>query len=203
MDIFFHWIKHVIKAYGYLGVFGSQMMGMFGLPVPDETILTFTGFLIFKHYLHPVPAFLAAYLGSICGITLNYIVGRYVGWPLLHKYGSYLHLTDEKTDQARHWFEHHGKIALFGGYFLPGLRHLTAFTAGASRLEFRRFAPYAYSGGFCWVATFLALGYFLGEEWHKITPQVQSYLWMMVGMIVFMALGYYLGLRLRKYGRRQ
>ncbi len=53
MDIFLHWIKHVIKTYGYLGVFGSQMLGMFGLPVPDETILTFTGFLIFQRLPAP------------------------------------------------------------------------------------------------------------------------------------------------------
>ena len=83
MDLHIHWIK----SYGYVGLFASQMLGMFGLPVPDETILTFAGFLISEHYLHPVPALLTAYLGSICGITLNYLVGRYIGWPLLHSYG--------------------------------------------------------------------------------------------------------------------
>jgi membrane protein DedA with SNARE-associated domain len=202
MDIFLHWIKHVIKTYGYLGVFGSQMLGMFGLPVPDETILTFTGFLISKGIMQPLPAFLAAYLGSIGGITLNYLVGRYVGWPLLHKYGFYLHLNDKRIDQAHQWFGHYGKVALFAGYFFPGVRHLTAFSAGASRLEFRQFFPYAYSGGLCWVATFLALGYFLGEEWHLILPQVQSYLWLGVGLAVFLVLGYYLGRRLRNYARR-
>ncbi|MCX5892669.1 MAG: DedA family protein [Deltaproteobacteria bacterium] len=203
MDIFLHWIKHVIQTYGYLGVFGSQMLGMFGLPVPDETILTFTGFLIFKGMMHPLPAFLAAYLGSIVGITLNYLAGRYIGFPLLRRYGHYLRLTDATINQARHWFGHYGKVALFAGYFFPGVRHLTAFTAGASRLEFRQFAPYAYSGGLCWVATFLTLGYFLGEEWPKILPHVQSYLWMVVGLVVFMILGYYLGLLLRYRGRRK
>lgn len=203
MNIFLHWIKPAIETYGYLGVFVSQMLGMFGLPVPGETILTFTGFLIFKGMLHPLPAFLVAYLGSIGGITLNYLAGRYVGFPLLRKYGAYLHLSDEKIEQARHWFGHYGKAALFAGYFFPGVRHLTAFAAGASRLEFRQFVPYAYSGGLCWVATFMALGYFLGEEWPKITPQIQSYLWMVVGAVVFMALGYYLGQRLRYRGRRK
>ncbi len=203
MAIFLHWIKHFIKTYGYLGVFGSQMLGMFGLPVPDETILTFTGFLIHKNYLHPVAAFLAAYLGSVCGITLNYLVGRYVGWPLLHKYGFYLRLTDDRINQAHRWFETYGKFALFLGYFFPGLRHLASFTAGASRLEFRIFAPSAYSGGLCWVATFLALGYFLGEEWHQITPLVHAYLWVAVSLAVFLVLGYYLGWLLRNYARRR
>ena len=192
MDIFLPWIEHVIKAYGYLGVFASQMLGMFGLPVPDETIMTFTGFLIHKNYLRLAPAFLAAYLGSICGITLNYLVGRYLGWPLLHKYGFYLRLTDEKINQAHRWFERYGKFALFFGYFFLGVRHLTAFSAGASRLEFRNFSPYAYSGGFFWVATFLGLGYFLGEEWPRITPQIQTYLWLALAAGLLLALVAYL-----------
>ena len=195
-------LSQLIKSYGYLGVFGSQMLGMFGLPLPDETILTFTGFLIHKNYLHPVPALLAAYLGSICGITLNYLVGRFVGFPLLHKYGYYLRLTDERINQAHRWFERYGKVALFGGYFFPGLRHLTAFSAGASRLEYRYFAPYAYAGGLVWVATFISLGYFLGEEWRKIVPQIQSYLWIAVGLMIFLALAAYLVWRLRRPARQ-
>ena len=202
MDIFIQWAKHAIKSYGYLGVFGSQMLGMFGLPVPDETILTFTGFLVPKNYLHPAPALLAAYLGSICGITLNYLVGRFVGFPLLHKYGNYLRLTDERINQAHGWFEKYGKFALFVGYFFPGLRHLTAFSAGASRLEYRYFAPYAYAGACVWVVTFMALGYFLGEEWPKIVPQIRSYLWITVGVLIFLALVAYLVWRIRRLDRR-
>jgi membrane protein DedA with SNARE-associated domain len=202
MDIFIQWVKHAIKSYGYLGVFGSQMLGMFGLPVPDETILTFTGFLIHKHYLHPAPALLAAYLGSICGITLNYLVGRFVGFPLLHKYGYYLRLTDEIINRAHRWFEKYGKFALFMGYFLPGLRHLTAFSAGASRMEYRYFAPYAYTGGCVWVVTFIAVGYFLGEEWRQIVPQIRSYLWMAVGLVILAPCLVYLMHRLRRPGLR-
>ena len=198
MDIFIQWVKHAIKSYGYLGVFGSQMLGMFGLPVPDETILTFTGFLVYKNYLHPAPALLAAYLGSICGITLNYLAGRFVGFPLLQKYGDYLRLTDERINQAHRWFESYGKLALFVGYFFPGLRHLTAFSAGASRLEYRHFAPYAYAGGCVWVVTFMALGYFLGEEWRKILPRIQSYLWITMGVLICLALAAYLVQRLRR-----
>ena len=202
MDIFIQWAKHAIKSYGYLGVFGSQMLGMFGLPVPDETILTFTGFLVHKNYLHPAPALLAAYLGSICGITLNYLVGRFVGFPLLHKYGNYLRLTDERINQAHRWFARYGKVALSVGYFFPGLRHLTAFSAGASRLEYRYFAPYAYAGACVWVVTFMGLGYFLGEEWRKILPRIQSYLWITVGVLIFLALVGSLLFRLRRPARQ-
>jgi hypothetical protein len=51
------------------------MLGTFGLPIRDETILAFTGFAVCKNYCHTVPVLAAAYLGSIFGITLNYLVG--------------------------------------------------------------------------------------------------------------------------------
>jgi membrane protein DedA with SNARE-associated domain len=149
-----------------------------------------------------VPALLAAYLGSICGITLNYLVGRFVGLPLLHKYGNYLLLTGERINQAHRWFARYGKVALSTGYFFPGVRHLTAFSAGASRLEYRYFAPYAYVGACVWVVTFMALGYFLGEEWRQILPQIQSYLWITMGVLIFLPLMGYLLFRLRRPARQ-
>jgi membrane protein DedA with SNARE-associated domain len=140
------WLLHWIKTYSYLGVFASLMLGMFGLPVPDETILAFTGFLISTHHLKPAPAVLFAYLGSICGITVNYLAGRFIGFPLLHRYGVYLRLRPEKLDQARRWFERHGRWTLSICYLLPGLRHLIPFIAGASRLEYPVFSPLCLYG---------------------------------------------------------
>jgi len=189
---------HWIKTYGYPGVFASQMLGMFGLPIPDETILAFIGFLVFKTYLHPLPAFIVAYLGSICGITLNYLVGRTLGLPLLEKYGKYLRLSPERLARAHQWFEKNGKWSLFGGYFLPGVRHLTALSAGVSGLEYRHFAPFAYSGGLLWVATFLTVGYVVGDEWHKIMPQVHAYLLMLVAAVTGLGSAGYLVYRIRR-----
>ena len=177
---------HLIKSYGYLGVFASLMLGMFGLPMPDESVLTATGYLVSKNYLQLLPALLAAYLGSICGITVNYLAGRFIGFPLLHRYGHFLGLSDGKIARAHHWFENYGKFALFVGYFIPGVRHLTAFTAGASRLHYWGFAPFAYSGGLCWVASFIAVGYFLGEKHSWLVPQLRTYLLLALGVVIFL-----------------
>jgi membrane protein DedA with SNARE-associated domain len=39
----------------------------------------------------------------------------------------------------------------------------------------RQFALFAYSGGFLWVATFLSLGYFLGERWKAVEGEIHRY----------------------------
>ncbi len=181
----YHFI-HLIKSYGYLGVFASLMLGMFGLPLPDESVLAATGYLISKNYLSLLPALLAAYVGSICGITLNYLVGRFIGFPLLHRYGYYLGISDEKIAWGHHWFENYGRFALFIGYFIPGVRHLTAFTAGASDLDYFGFAPYAYSGGLFWVGCFMAVGYFLGEQRSWLVPQLRTYILLALAVVIFL-----------------
>ncbi|WP_240491832.1 DedA family protein, partial [Acinetobacter baumannii] len=46
------------------------------------------------------------------------------------------------------------------------------YLAGMSKLSFRRFALYAYSGGLFWVFVFITLGWKLGAKW----PIVEHYL---------------------------
>src|SRR5437588_10087532 len=117
------WITH----YGYLAIFSLLMLGIVGLPVPDETLLTFTGYLVFRGNLSLPPAFLAAFAGSACGITLSYVLGRTFGLALIHRYGKYLRITEEHVNRAHAWFRHAGHWSLTFGYFIPGVRHFTAY----------------------------------------------------------------------------
>ena len=64
-------IFHFIQHYGYAGIFSSLMLGIAGLPIPDETILSFVGYLIYKGHLQLFPALTAAFFGSVSGITLS------------------------------------------------------------------------------------------------------------------------------------
>src|SRR5439155_3308224 len=98
-------VYQLIAQYGHLAIFCLLVLGIVGLPVPDETLLTFTGYLVFRGQLKLVPAFLAALLGSGCGITLRYVLGRTFGARLLHRYGRYIHLTEERIAYAHNWFE--------------------------------------------------------------------------------------------------
>lgn len=176
------------------------VFGIVGLPVPDETLLTFTGYLVFSHRLHLVPAFFAALSGSMCGITCSYLLGRTFGLSLIHKYGKYIHLTEERIRTAHNWFERAGRWGLTFGYFVPGVRHLTAYAAGMSDLEPHVFAIFAYAGAFLWASTFITLGYFLGERWEAASAGVHR--WVFIGCAALALLGLlYLGFRKLRAGR--
>jgi membrane protein DedA with SNARE-associated domain len=178
MELISSWIAH----YGYFGLFSLLMLGIIGLPVPDETLLTFSGYLVYAKKFSIYSTMLSAFLGSVCGITISYLLGRSIGLFLLRKYGRYLFITPEKLDSVHRWFLKRGKWALVIGYFIPGIRHLTAYTAGATKLEVREFMLYAYTGGLIWSLTFILLGYSFGKHWHTAINRFQENV--LIGSIV-------------------
>jgi len=167
-----HQVLAWISRFGYPAIFGLLVLGIVGLPVPDETLLTFTGYLVFKGRLSLPLAFASAFFGSVCGISVSYYLGRTFGISLIHRYGKYVRIREEHITRAHEWFERVGHWGLTFGYFVPGVRHFTAYAAGISNLESPRFAAYAYSGAFLWATTFITLGYFLGERWEAVSKHL-------------------------------
>jgi membrane protein DedA with SNARE-associated domain len=187
-----------ITQYGYIAIFLLLVFGIVGLPVPDETLLTFTGYLIYSHHLSLPQAYFTALAGSVCGITISFWLGRTFGLALIHRYGKYLHIREEHILKAHAWFEGVGHWGLTFGYFVPGVRHVTAYAAGMSELEPPRFALFAYSGACIWVGTFITLGYFLGERWHAVEKNIHTVMVDVAIGVAVLGVGYLVWRKWRK-----
>ncbi|HLH03762.1 MAG TPA: DedA family protein [Bryobacteraceae bacterium] len=177
MEAVYAWLSH----YGYPALFALLMLGIVGLPVPDETLLTFCGYLIWKHTMHPAAALLTAIAGSATGITVSYLLGRSYGHRVIYGYGKYIGLTAERLARVHAWFDRTGPWLLAIGYFIPGVRHFTALVAGTTELRWPTFALFAYAGAAVWCSVFLTLGYVVGENWqhafalfHKYTLEASA-----------------------------
>ena len=188
----------LLSHHGFPIIFFLLMLGIFGLPIPDEFLLAFAGALISKGRLHFVPTILSATLGSMCGITLSYVLGRTAGIHLVKKYGSRFGLSDEKINHVHMWFERAGRWVLTFGYFIPGLRHIMALIAGTSKLELSVFTAFAYTGGFIWSCTFILLGYFVGVRWAYMSREIH-YIALIISFLFFLTLTFYSYLKYRKY----
>ncbi len=197
MDFVFHWVS----TYGYQALFLLLMLGVVGIPIPDETLLVFTGYLVSRGNLHPVGALATAVCGSWCGISLSFFLGRTLGLGAVHKFGRFLRVDDRRLDQVHAWFDRRGHWALFLGYYIAGVRHFTAIVAGASGLSFGTFVAYAWSGGFLWAAGFLTLGYFLGENWRRVADLVHRDL-TMVSLVILAGVAVYALFRWKKSKKR-
>lgn len=168
-ETFSYWLLE----YGSLTLFILLALGIIALPVPEETLMVMAGVLMADGHLHIHWTILAALGGSICGITVSYLVGATAGSYFLSKYGGWLGIKQEHIQKAHEWFEHYGKWSLFIGYFIPGIRHFTGFTAGTTKLAYHEFALFAYTGALFWVSTFLSVGYFFGHYWLKYLKNVE------------------------------
>jgi membrane protein DedA with SNARE-associated domain len=173
-----------IVQYGYVGLFALMMFGIAGLPIPDETLLMFSGYLISQGRLNPFLAYAFSVAGSVSGISLSYVLGRFVGQPVLLRYGRYIGITPAHLERVGSWYGRTGEWLLTFGYFIPGVRHFTALVAGMSRLDYRLFALFAYSGAAVWVATFLGIGYFVGENWRLAIELVHQYTLLAVVLLI-------------------
>lgn len=181
---------YVLQEYGYIGIFLFLVLGLIGLPLPDEIMLTFLGYLTTIGQLNLYLTIISAFLGSVGGITVSYLLGIWLGYPFLKKYGQKFFITRRRLRVTQLLFRKYGNWLLFGGYFIPGVRHITAYLAGISHLSYWRFAMHAYSGAACWCATFIGLGHLLGANWewgfsvlHKYGTRI-LFILLPVGLII-------------------
>lgn len=152
-----------LLQYGSIALFVLLALGIVIFPIPEESLLIAAGFLIAKGKLLMIFTVPAAYLGSACGITASYAIGRTAGSFIVKKYGRWIGLTHKKTIRVEQWFQRFGVWTLFFGYFILGVRHITGYVAGTLRLQYSLFALFAYSGLIIWCTAFLLIGYWLGQ----------------------------------------
>ncbi len=185
MEFVFEWITQ----YGLIALYLCLVLGIVGLPIPDETLMVFCGYLISKGTLPASGTWMTAFFGSVCGITISYWLGRQFGMSVFTKYGKYFFFTPDKLDLVLRWFDRIGPGVLFIGYYIAGVRHFSAVVAGTGEIRYWKFALFAYSGGAVWVSTFLTLGYIVGENWKAMAAQAhRTMAWAGLAMFVAAAL---------------
>jgi membrane protein DedA with SNARE-associated domain len=189
-------VQHIdlfLAHYGYLAIFGLLMLGIVGPLIPDETILVLSGIAVHRGQLLPAATIAAGVAGSLCGITVSYVLGRTGVIYALERFEPLRRWVARHLPQVERWFERYGKWTLFFGYFIAGVRHFTALAAGLSKLRVRTFMLYAYPGGVVWVVCFVAIGYYLGAEWEKLARRFERGALIVAGIVAVIAIaGWYL-----------
>ena len=150
--------------YGPPVLFLAQVFGIFGLPIPDELLMTVAGALVRRGQMDAVATMAAAVTGCSAGITLSYVLGRTVGASALHRLA---HVPDAAFARAQRWFARFGHWLLTFGYFIPGIRHVTAIAAGSAPITYAAFARAAYPGAILWCCVFIGFGYYSGDRWQQ------------------------------------
>jgi membrane protein DedA with SNARE-associated domain len=169
-------ITDLLNQYGYIVLFAALALELIAFPTPGETLMTYCGFLSYQGKLNWGMSILIASLGIISGITVSYFIGFALGKPFFEKYGSRVHFGPEKIEKTSIWFQKYGNGLLVIAYFIPGIRHVTGYFTGISKVTYKKFALHAYIGAFVWSSTFITLGRILGDNWEKYHASIKKYL---------------------------
>ena len=157
--------NNVVGTYGYWAVAVIVGLESMGIPLPGETVLVAAA--IFAGATKALSLDLviaAAACGAIVGDSLGFWLGRGIGFPLLHKYGRYIGVTEARLKLGLLLFMRHGGKVVFFGRFVALLRALAAFLAGTNRMYWPRFLVFNVAGGIVWATIFGGGAYAFGAS---------------------------------------
>lgn len=176
------WLVNTIGVMGYPGIFLLMAMESSVFPIPSEVVMPPAGYLVQQGKMSMGLVILSGTLGSLAGAYANYFVARWLGRPLVIKYGRYVWITEEHFNKVERFFQEHGEISTFIGRLLPVIRHLISIPAGIARMNHWRFSLYTTVGAGIWVSILTWIGYFIGQEEALIREYAHE---AVLGVVVF------------------
>lgn len=170
IDFILHVDQHLfefITNYGYW-VYGVLFLIIFvetGLVVmpflPGDSLLFAAGALAASTgAMDPVLLVILLFIAAVLGDTLNYHIGKYIG-PRVFEIESRF-INKEHLMKTSKFFEKHGGKTIIFARFIPFARTFAPFVAGAGSMNYKYFLTYNVVGAFCWVGSFITLGYLFG-----------------------------------------
>lgn len=169
MSILHDYVMPLIKAHGVLAIGGITMIESMGVPAPGESaVIAAALYAATTHQIGIVPLVASAAVGAILGDNIGYVIGRSVGFRLLHRYGRKIGLTEPRIKLARYMFQRYGVRVVFFGRFVAVLRTFTALIAGATEMDWKRFLAANALGGIFWASLYGFGAYALGHEARKL-----------------------------------
>ncbi len=102
-------------------------------------------------------------LAALMGDNVNYFVGRKFS-AFIKAQDKILFLKREYITQTEAFYAKHGGKAVILARFMPIIRTIAPFVAGAGSMKYARYITYCIIGAILWVASITLLGYFLGSN---------------------------------------
>lgn len=174
--------------------------GLVVMPLlPGDSLLFAVGFLAAStgelDIAYTIPLMISA---ALLGDNTNYFVGSKFGNYIKSK-EKILFLKREYIENTEEFYEKHGGIAVILARFVPIVRTVAPFVAGAGSMKYRKYILFCIIGAVVWVGGITLIGYFLGTN-----PWVQDNFTKVVLAIIFVSvLPMIVGFIKVKFGKKE
>lgn len=157
-------LHHLIEAYGYWAI----LVGTF---LEGETILVLGGFAAHRGYLELHWVMAVAFVGSLCGDQLYFYIGRHFGTAIINRRLSW----QASAEKVYSLIERHQVILILTFRFMYGLRSVTPFAIGASRVPRLRFFVLNAIGACVWAIALGWGGFLFGKTFQLLFEDFRYY----------------------------
>jgi membrane protein DedA with SNARE-associated domain len=181
-------VADILDALGphtYAVVFLASLIDATGFPFPGRLILAGAGAYAASAGDLSVPILIALGMAGvmICDHAW-YFAGALGGDRLLRLYCRLTFSSRECVNRTTDWFERYGPFTIPLGRFVAIIRMLAWPVARARGLRYPTFLVLDLVAAFVWTATWVGLGWLLGEHWTEAPASVR-----VVGLAVAGAAG--------------
>jgi membrane-associated protein len=156
-----------VAAYGpwALGLVALIIFAETGLVVapflPGDSLLFLTGTVTVATGLNVHVAVVVLAAAAIAGDGLNFLIGRHAGSWFIDRGGvRWIKLEHIRATQG--YFQRWGGATIVVARFVPVVRTVAPFLAGAGRMHPGTFVAYNVFGGIAWVASLVYAGAYFG-----------------------------------------
>ncbi|HEY5648345.1 MAG TPA: DedA family protein, partial [Nitrospiria bacterium] len=149
MVIWFEWVRD----WGYLGIIILMAMESSIFPVPSEIVIPPAAYWAANGRFSFWGVVIAGTVGSYIGAAVTYWVARWLGRPLVVRYGKYFLIPEEKLLRAERWLARYEAGGVFFSRLVPVVRHLIGIPAGIVRMNFKVYSLMTVAGAgiWCWI----------------------------------------------------
>ncbi len=147
-------------------------------PVPGDTVVVFSAYLVGRGLLNIWPVFLVTCVGGTAGFLVMYYLGYSRGRAFFAgRRGT------AKLAQAERWLSRYGVALILGNRFLSGIRSVIAIGAGLGRMPWPTVVLCSSIGMAVWNGLLLYAGFLVGESWEQVTAVLAQYNRVLVGIL--------------------
>lgn len=155
-------LHEFVGHWGYVAIFMVVVLGNVGLPVPEETILAFAGYLVWRGKLRMSLVLAVGIVSAVVGDNIGYWLGRRYGQTALPRYARWVLGHPERLETMKAFVARRGALAVFVARFIPGVRFTAGPLAGALGLSFASFLAANVAGAVVYVPVVVGAGYAVG-----------------------------------------
>jgi membrane protein DedA with SNARE-associated domain len=188
---FSDWYLATLSQGGYWLIAGLMALESTIVPIPSEVIVPPAAYLAHTQgQLSFAGVVLAATVGSWVGASAMYWAARFLGRPVVVRFGRYVGVGQAKLELAERWCTHYGPPGVLLSRLLPVIRHLIGIPTGILRMDFRRYALATLVGSLLWCSVLAWLGATVGRHPELLAGSLHRFFALVLGVAAFLALLY-------------